>query len=422
MGGLIAVKLLHAADLHIDSPLRGLERYPDAPVAAIRTATRRAMENLVQLALAEAVDAVLLAGDIYDGDWRGYDTGLFFQRQLGLLAEAQIPVYLVSGNHDAESQISRNLTLPRNVHQFTTHQAEYAVDEKAGIAVHGQGYASRAVTDNLAAQYPRALPGLFNIGLLHTALDGRREGHAPYAPCSVEQLAALGYGYWALGHIHKREVVSDQPHIVFSGNIQGRHAREAGPKGCTLVTVESGTVSVEERHLDVVRWAHLQVDASSANDLDDACELVRRQLTEERDRADGRLLAARVSVVGRSAAHTEVWRDHERLTHEVRTIAFDLSDVWVEKVRPSTRPPIEDAAAGVEDGAELIDGLMRTARELGADADALRALIEKDPLWSKLPREAREENHIGSGDPQWRERLLEEASDLLVSMLQERVR
>jgi DNA repair exonuclease SbcCD nuclease subunit len=415
------VKLLHAADLHIDSPLRGLERYPDAPVAAIRTATRRAMENLIQLALSEAVDAVLLAGDVYDGEWRGYDTGLFFQRQLGLLAEAEIPVYLVSGNHDADSQISRNLTLPHNVHQFTTHQAEYVVDEKAGIAVHGQGYASRAVTDNLAAQFPRALSGLFNIGLLHTALDGR-EGHAPYAPCSVEQLGALGYGYWALGHVHKREVVSDRPHIVFSGNIQGRHGREVGPKGCTLVTVEAGTVSLEERHLDVVRWAHPQVDASSASDLDDVCELVRRQLTEERDRADGRLLAARVSVVGRSAAHAEVWRDHEWLTHEVRTIGFDLSEVWVEKVRPSTRPPAEDTAAGVDDSAELIDGLMRTARELGADDSVLRALIEKDPLWSKLPREAREENHIGSGDPQWRERLLDEASDLLVSMLQERVR
>lgn len=380
------------------------------------------MENLVQLALSEAVDAVLLAGDIYDGEWRGYDTGLFFQRQLGLLAEAEIPVYLVSGNHDADSQISRNLTLPPNVHQFTTHQAEYRLNEKAGIAVHGQGYASRAVTDNLAAQYPRALSGLFNIGLLHTALDGRREGHAPYAPCSVDQLAALGYGYWALGHIHKREVVSERPHIVFSGNIQGRHAREVGPKGCTLVTVEGDNVSLGERHLDVVRWAHLQVDASSAGSLDEVCELVRRQLTEERDRAGGRLLAARVSVVGRSEAHSEVWRDHERLTHEVRSIGFDLGEVWVEKVRPSTRPPTDDTAAGVDDGAELVDGLMRTARELGADAHTLRALIEKDPLWSKLPREAREETHIGSGDPHWRERLLDEASDLLVSMLQERAR
>jgi DNA repair exonuclease SbcCD nuclease subunit len=420
---LIVVRLLHAADLHIDSPLRGLERYPDAPVAAIRTATRRAMENLVRLALSEAVDAVLLAGDIYDGEWRGYDTGLFFQRQLGLLAEAEIPVYLVSGNHDADSQISRNLTLPHNVHQFTTHQAEYALNEKAGIAVHGQGYASRAVTDNLAARYPRALSGLFNIGLLHTALDGRREGHAPYAPCTVDQLGALGYGYWALGHIHKREVVSNEPHIVFSGNIQGRHAREVGPKGCTLVTVEANNVvGVEERRLDVVHWAHLQVDASSASDLDDVGELVRRQLTQVRDQADGRLLAARVSIVGPSAAHAEVWRDHERLTHEVRTIAFDLGDVWVEKVRPSTQPPGGGAVAGVDDSAELIDGLMCTARELGGDADALRALIEKDPLWSKLPREAREQEQIGSGDPQWRGRLLDEASNLLVSMLQERAR
>jgi exonuclease SbcD len=415
------VKLLHAADLHIDSPLRGLEKYQDAPADTIRAATRRAMENLVAVALDEQVDAVLLAGDIYDGDWRNYDTGLFFQRQLGALAEADIPVYLVSGNHDADSQISKNLTLPRNVHQFATHRAESVPNENLGLVVHGQGYVRRDVTENLAADYPRALPGLFNVGLLHTALTGR-EGHANYAPCTVNQLASRDYGYWALGHVHTREVVATEPHIVFPGNIQGRHARETGSKGCTLVTVEMGRVSVEHRELDVVRWAHVQVDASSADDLDDVCELARDQLALARDQAAGRLLAARVSMTGRSAAHAELWRNRERLTHELRGIAFDLGEVWVEKVRPATQPPDSSGGSGLADSAEVIDGLLRTAKELGADPDAVRRLVEKDPLWGKLPHEARGEDRINPNDPRWCEDLLAEASDLLVAMLEERTR
>jgi DNA repair protein SbcD/Mre11 len=416
------LKLLHAADLHIDSPLRGLEKYPDAPVDTIRTATRRAMENLVAIALNEQVDAVLLAGDIYDGDWRGYDTGLFFQRQLGLLADAEIPVYLVSGNHDAESQISRNLSLPHNVHKFTTHQAESVLDDKLGLAVHGQGYVRREMTENLAADYPRAVTGMFNVGLLHTALTGR-EGHANYAPCTVEQLVSRDYGYWALGHVHTREIVAAEPHIVFPGNIQGRHARETGPKGCTLVTVQqSGQVQVEHRDLDVVRWAHLEVDASTADDLDEVCELVRGQLADARDAAAGRLLAARVSVTGSSAAHAEVWRERERLIHEIRTIAFDLGEVWVEKVRPATQPADTSVGSGWDDGADVIDGLLRTAKDLGADPDALRRMIEKDPLWAKLPQDARGTDRLDTAEPEWCAQVLGEASDLLVSLLQEGTR
>lgn len=415
------MKLLHAADLHIDSPLRGLERYPDAPVAAMRTATRRATEKLVQLALDEAVDAVLIAGDVYDGDWRGYNTGLFFQRQLGRLGEADIPVYLVFGNHDAQSQISKTLTLPRNVHVFTTHRPETVHDQRLGIAVHGQGYATRAVTDNLAGNFPRPASGLFNIGLLHTALDGR-EGHQPYAPCSPNQLAALGYDYWALGHVHTRETVSTEPHIVFPGNVQGRHAREIGPKGCTLVTVSADGVRDEHRDLDVVRWNHLRVDVSAAADLDDVCTLVERSLEAARDDAGERLLAARVTLVGHSAAHMQVWREHERLTHEIRSIALNVGDLWIEKVRAETQPTAADDTTDAGDTADLVAGLLRTAHELGEDADRLRALIEKDPLWNKLPREAYEVDVIGEGEPEWRGRLLDEARDLLVSMVQEGAR
>jgi DNA repair exonuclease SbcCD nuclease subunit len=415
------MKLLHAADLHIDSPLRGLERYPDAPADLLRGATRRATENLVALARAERVDAVLLAGDVFDGDWRDFETALFFRRQLAALEEAAIPVYLVSGNHDAASRITRTLSYPPNVTVFDTlrpHSAPPRAD--AGFVVHGQGYPRRDVTENLAVGYPAAIPGLFNIGLLHTALTGR-EGHDRYAPCTEQELAALGYDYWALGHVHTREEVSARPHIVFPGNIQGRHAKEDGPKGATLVTVLPGRTELEHRDLDVVRWARIEVDASGAADLDEVCALARTGIDRARSEA-GKPLAARIVVVGRSEAHAELWRERERFGAELRALAQDYADVWLEKVRAATSPP-QSAADPAQEGAgagELVKGILRTARELRADEDALRKAIEKSDLWGKLPPEARGRDRLDLADASWCGQLLDEAADLLTALLEER--
>ncbi|MEA3241599.1 MAG: DNA repair exonuclease, partial [Pseudomonadota bacterium] len=257
------VKFIHTADIHLDSPLKGLEIHEDAPVEAIRGATRRAFENLISLAIEEDVDFVLIAGDLYDGDWRDYNTGLFFVRQMGKLDAAGIKVFIVSGNHDAASQITRAMPLPDNVTVFSAKKPQSVKLDELGVIIHGQSYSSRAMSENLGLNYPRQEPGFFNIGLLHTSLTGR-EGHDVYAPCTIDELKSRGYDYWALGHVHQREVVSTDPLIVFSGNIQGRHIKETGAKGVTLVRVEDGRiVEVEAVELDVLRWSICQVDLSA---------------------------------------------------------------------------------------------------------------------------------------------------------------
>jgi len=407
------VKLLHAADLHIDSPLRGLASYEGAPAQELRTASRRALENLVELARTEDVDAVLLAGDIYDGDWLDYQTGLFFARQMSALGKAGIDVYLISGNHDAQSSITRRLRLPGNVRVFDTAQPQTFCDERLGLAVHGQGFARREVKDNLAVRYPAPLSGLFNVGLLHTALTGR-EGHEEYAPCKVGELQAKGYQYWALGHVHTREVVCEDPWIVFPGNIQGRHARETGPKGCTLVTVDDLQVTgVEHRDLDVARWEHLRVDVTGAEDLDEAATLVAKRL---RDLPAERLHAVRVSLTGRTPAHLELNRERERLVNQIRLIATDLGALWVEKVRVETRPPDTPG----EGTAGLLADLQRTARELRLDHGRLHDLVARSELLRKgLPADVAERGGIDPGDPQWLTRIAEEAMDLLAAMVAE---
>src|SRR5262245_49868226 len=171
--GAIMFKFIHAADIHLDSPLRGLEHYDGAPVAHIRGATRQALVNLVELALAEQVAFVLIAGDLYDGEWRDYNTGLFFAAQMSKLREVDIQVGIIAGNHDAASHMTRYLRLPDNVTMFAVHHPQTVYLKAWDVALHGQGFAKRAVTVDLSTAYPQPDPSLFNIGLLHTSLNGR---------------------------------------------------------------------------------------------------------------------------------------------------------------------------------------------------------------------------------------------------------
>ena len=385
------MKFAHAADIHLDSPLRGLDRYDGAPVDRMRSATRRALENLVEMCLAERVDFLLIAGDLYDGGWKDYGTGLFFAAQMSRLREGKIPVFLVRGNHDAASTITKHLRLPENVRELSVRRPETIELAELGVSIHGQGFATRTTTDDLAARYPNATPGTFNIGLLHTCAEGR-EGHEPYAPTSVPILASKGYDYWALGHVHQREVLSRDPWIVFPGNLQGRHARETGSKGATLVTAESGRIArVEHRALDVVRWCVCDVDVASAQTASDAVDLVRAALRVSVEEAEGRPIAARVIVSGATRAHAELVADPDRHTNEIRAAANDLDGegVWVEKVKLCTRAAINLEA--LRDRDDAVGQLARSLRDLSQDEAAMRALFDElGDLKKRLPLELRE--------------------------------
>jgi DNA repair exonuclease SbcCD nuclease subunit len=412
-------RFLHAADIHLDSPLVGLDRYESAPIAAARGATRHAFENLVRLAIDEEVAFVVLAGDLYDGDWKDYRTGLFFVEQMAKLREAEIPVFVVAGNHDAASQLTKNLRPPDNVHFFSTKKPETRLVEALDVAIHGQGFASRAVAEDLAAAYPVADPGLFHVGLLHTSLEGR-EGHATYAPTSAQVLAQKGYHYWALGHVHKREVVSKDPWIVFPGNLQGRHAREVGPKGCTLVTVENGAVAgVEERSVDVLRWAVCRVDVDGATTTSDVLDRISRALTAEADRADGRAVAARVELTGPTACYEEISANPDHWVQEIRALAAGVSsaDVWVEKVRFAMDRPIDLAVLAARD-----DALGSFLRELAAAADSpdeiavLREALAD--VRAALPSELLSgDDAVDPHAPELLARLVAEARDLLLARI-----
>ena len=211
-------RFFHAADIHLDSPLTGLAAIEGRVAELIRSAPRAAFEALVDRAIEEEVNFLVIAGDLYDGTWRDYKTGLFFAEQMGRLNGAGIPVFVLYGNHDAESQITRPLVLPENVHVFRARTPQTFHLRELNVALHGQSFREKAVTHNLVPGYAAPVEGAFNIGVLHTALGGMGE-HANYAPCSVSELVAKGYNYWALGHVHQGQVLSERPHVVFPGNL-----------------------------------------------------------------------------------------------------------------------------------------------------------------------------------------------------------
>jgi len=393
------MKFLHAADIHLDSPLAGLRMRADLPAEMLRHCTRRAFAAMVDLAIAEDVAFVVIAGDLYDGDWKDFSTGLFFAEQMRRLDR---PCFLLRGNHDAQSVLTSHLPLPGNVRLFSSRSCETHDLPELRVSLHGRSFPNRAVPEDLSAEYCVPRPGVLNIGVLHTSADDAGREHAAYAPCDPGRLRLHGYGYWALGHIHQRRELHRDPWIVFPGNLQGRHAKETGAKGCSLVTVEDGrVVHVEHRAVDTLRWAMVEVDATGA-DVATLTGRIAAATQRALSTADGRPMFVRLELHGETPLHAALATDAERLAAEARAAAIEAgAELWVEAVKLRTQAPPADPgdlleplraafAAGLSDPAR-VEALLKEmealrarvpapAREglaLPSDADALAAMAEE---------------------------------------------
>lgn len=386
---------------------------------ALRQATRRALKNLVRLAIDSRVDFVLITGDLYDGDWKDYNTGLYFVSQMKELREANIPAYIIAGNHDAANKMTKTLKLPDGIHLFPMDKPGTLRLDDLDVAIHGQGFATPAVKEDLSAGYPPAVSGCFNIGMLHTCATGQA-GHEPYAPCTITALRSKGYDYWALGHIHQREVLHKDPLIVFPGNIQGRHIRETGPKGCILAAVDnSGRATIDFHPLDVIRWERCTVDASGAEAGYDVVELISGRLEELSRGGDGLPRAVRIEITGSCQAHAELAADLERWTNEIRSVALDSSagQVWIEKIKVHTTLPATNNLAELADGP--IGELFCVLEESRHNPDRLRALGGSlSDLRKSLPRELKDgSDAIDLDDPKWLAGVLDQIQPMLLRRL-----
>lgn len=403
----------------MDSPLLGLKRIEGAPHEELRRATRRAFERMIDLCLEEEADLLLFAGDLFDHDARDYNTSLFVVRQFARLRESKTQVVLVKGNHDADSVITKNLNWPDNVFEFGSKKAQTKHFPDLGVAVHGQSFANRSVTDNLALGFPSRISDALNIGLLHTNATQTDE-HDSYAPCTPDQLTGLGYDYWALGHVHTRQIVRDDPWIVYPGSLQGRHIRETGPRGCTVVTTEGGRIAdVQHACVDVVRWMHVSVPLDGL--AVDAVDAVTNALLSAREEHPQHPLIVRITLRGVTSAHERLHRNPQRLRAEIEAACAGI-DIWIERVdilTTSISPSLPESQADGERMLDLIQALGAEFNRLERDEAALRdyGAAELERLQSMVGRYLRLEEDHKAHDPAYLRQLIPRVRELLLSRL-----
>lgn len=380
---------IHAADLHIDSPLAGLGLKDKAVAERFASAGRRAVEALIAETIESKAVFLIISGDVFDGDWKDVTTGLFFVRAISALHRAGIPVFMVKGNHDAESVISRGLPYPETVHVFPSDKAATIAINAHRVVLHGRSFPSR-LTGDFVATYPVRREGWLNIGLLHTSLDGAR-GHEGYAPCRVDDLKRFGYDYWALGHVHAAEIVSRDPWIVYPGNLQGRSVRETGAKGAMRVTVEDGCiVEVAPLVLDSARWAHLTIDVAKTANEADVIQRISAELADAHAQSEGRPLAVRVTLVGETELHNLLVARREPLQDDVRASGFRLSDdCWVEQLKVKTALPQRSTTLLPQAESLDVEALLAEAANAPGFARDLAELVEA--VKARLPKDLHED-------------------------------
>ncbi|MEM8812736.1 MAG: DNA repair exonuclease [Pseudomonadota bacterium] len=386
----MAFRFIHTADVHLDSPLRSLSFKDERIADLIGNATRRAFTRIVDLCLTERVDALMIAGDLYDGDLRSMKTAALIRREMARLAEADIPVFVIRGNHDAASTVTPHLSLPKNVHVFGGRAGAIPV-AGTGVVVHGISFAQPHISESLVPKYKPPIADAVNVGLLHTSLAGSPD-HDVYAPCGVSDLIDHGFDYWGLGHIHKRAVYGENgpATIVMPGMPQGRHINEAGPKSVAIATIEDDRSCVlEERPTGFAEFGRVSADVSGLADWTSIIRALEASLGAASDAVEADHLVARLEIKGASSLGFRLRRDADFLLHDLRAGFAETGRCLIEAIDLRLEAP-EDRS-GVSSGDpffELRALMAQDAARSPAVRKAARDLITT--LQGQMPRELRD--------------------------------
>ncbi|NPD18843.1 metallophosphoesterase family protein [Alterinioella nitratireducens] len=361
-------KILHTADVHLDSPLRSLALRDPELRDRVRTSSRTALTRIIDIALAEDVAALLIAGDLFDGAERSARTASFLTLQLERLREHGIRVFYIKGNHDAENPLTGELTLPDNVHVFDGRGCKVQLAED--VWIHGVSFANRHAPESLLPKFPAPVEGAVNIAILHTSLAGA-EGHDPYAPCTVGDLTDAGFDYWALGHVHRRQVHSKAPWVVMPGTPQGRDIGEPGPKSATLLTIDKA-IEIEEVPTSAVEFLHLQIDATDTDSDDALRDMLRRTLRDTARNLVSESAVIRLQLTGRTRRRWQVLRDQDVWKEAAAQYARETGRLWLEKVVFDLSDTAEPGHSATDELAEI----MKTISEEPSFSENCRAEIE----------------------------------------------
>ena len=349
------LRFVHAADLHLDSPFIGIKAAAPANVAAtLLDATFSAYENIIKLCIDERVDALLIAGDVYDSADRSLRAQLRFVAGLKQLHDAGIPSFVCHGNHDPLDGWEARLDYPPSCTRFGAQfeAAPVFENEPERAVVHGISYPTREVHDNLVRGLKKVNSSAFSIGLMHANVDGNA-GHAPYAPCSLDDLRLSEIDYWALGHVHTRQILSDKsPAVVYPGNSQGRHPNEGGAHGVYLVEVDiAGNVQLDFRAVDTVRWERPILDISRMKTEQELLDSLEQSMTDAQGDAGGRPVVLQVTLVGRGSLHSTL-----RQPNSIEGLTDDLNGEWEGRSPFAWCERIEDETSAPFNRQERIEG------------------------------------------------------------------
>lgn len=415
----MAFRFLHTADIHLDSPLRSLAMRNPELAEIVGDASWQAFIAIVDLCLAERVDALVIAGDLYDGDQTSMKTARFLGTQMGRLHEAGVKVLKIRGNHDALSRISKQLLFPDTVTIFGGRPAEVLLASTGlDVVFHGLSFSQSKAPESLLPKYAPPKDGAVNIGIMHTSLAGA-PGHDVYAPCNVADLHGHGFDYWALGHIHSRTVHAGARTVVMPGMPQGRDINEAGEKSVTLVTVrDDRSIEIEERATSIAQFERATIDIGEAVEWADIVRSVRSAMEQRRAAVEAPHLILRIALTGSSPLAWQAIRDRDLLLTEAEQAGTQTGSVWVEKLDLAVTPESEVDDDGADPVHELLETMHFSARSEAFRAEA-RAIIDR--MINELPAEARDfAGRDEASASEFLDRAIAEGADLVAARLKDR--
>jgi DNA repair exonuclease len=271
------MRFLHAADLHLDTPFVGISDFSKELQTKLKASTYESAQKLFRVALEQKVDFVILAGDIFDDTDSSLKAQMFLKSEFEKLNQANIKVFMVYGNHDYYRSNFSVIDFPDNVTIFGKEPTEKVLTAKDGqkVGIAGFSYYQQHIVKNLVQEYPERDAVDYQIGILHAGV-----GDNNYAPFQINDLLKKGYDYWALGHIHKREILNEKPMIVYPGDIQGRNQNETTPKGFYLVTVENTSTQIKFVQSSVYTWEKASLNATTDDTVDSLITKIQQLLNK----------------------------------------------------------------------------------------------------------------------------------------------
>jgi DNA repair protein SbcD/Mre11 len=328
------IRFIHCADLHLDSPFKGLRQLPVEIFDRIQNSTFKAFENLINESISREVNFIIISGDLFDEEDRSIRAQARLQRQLKKLAKHAIPVYIIHGNHDHLGGHRIGLDFPENVHIFGPDVETKIFQTASGTEVHltGFSYRSRHITERVISEYQKAsVDQNYYIGLLHGSEGGVKSLHDTYAPFSVLELLEKNYHYWALGHIHEKKILHKDPYIVYPGNIQGRHRKESGEKGCYEVILDGNQTSLKWIETQDLIWEKVNVSMKHIHRFGEVFQKLQSVLEEFRE-YNGALVEIEMKDIEHLSPETLRRIDNGELLEALQVYEEAENFVWVHKL------------------------------------------------------------------------------------------